>query len=150
MRPEEGHMRTLRELLEGQLLGVLGTQHDGGPYTSLVGFAATPDLRQLLFATGRSTRKIANLQGDARASMLVDNRTNRSRDFTDSAAATAVGVVEEIADEERAELEELFLAKHPQLESFLSSPSCAFLRLRVSVYMVVTRFQQVMELHIDP
>lgn len=150
MKIEEGHMRTLRQLLEGQLLGVLGTQHDGAPYTSLVGFAATSDLKQLLFATGRSTRKIANLKGDARASMLVDNRTNRSSDFTESAAATAVGVVEEIDDAERAELEELFLAKHPHLESFLSSPSCAFLRLRVSVYMVVTRFQQVMELHLDP
>ena len=115
-----------------------------------MGFAATPDLKQLLFATGRSTRKIANLRSDARASMLVDNRTNRASDFTESAAATAVGVVDEIGEEQRTELESLFLAKHPHLESFLGSPSCAFLQLRVSVYMVVTRFQHVVELRIDP
>ena len=143
-------MEILRDLLESQLLGVLGTQHDGEPYTSLVGFVATPDLKQLLFATGRSTRKLANLSADSRASMLVDNRSNRISDFTEASAATAVGAVEEIGDRERAEFEALFLAKHPHLESFIRSPSCVSLRLRVSVYMVVTRFQHVVELHIDP
>ncbi len=149
MNQERSHMEILRDLLETQLLGVLGTQHEGEPYTSLVGFAATPDLQQLLFATGRQTRKLANLSKDARASMLVDNRTNRSSDFTEASAATAIGVVEEISDEERPELEHLFLAKHPHLESFVRSPSCVFLRLHVSVYMVVTHFQHVIELHVD-
>ncbi len=143
-------MEILRDLLESQLLGVLGTQHDGEPYTSLVGFVATPDLKQLLFATGRSTRKLANLVTDSRASMLVDNRTNRSSDFTEASAATAVGVVEQVGGEERAEFERLFLGKHPHLESFVRSPSCVSLRLRVSVYMVATHFQHVIELHIDP
>jgi len=149
MTPSDEHMEILRDLLESQLLGVLGTQHEGEPYTSLVGFAATPDLKQIFFATGRSTRKLANLAQDARASMLVDNRTNRWADFTEASAATAVGMVEEIGDEERSEPERIFLAKHPQLESFVRSPSCRFLSLRVSVYMVVTRFQNVIELHID-
>ena len=143
-------MEILRDLLESQLLGVLGTQHDGEPYTSLVGFVATPDLKQLLFATGRSTRKLANLVTDSRASMLVDNRTNRSSDFTEASAATAVGVVEQVGGEQRAEFERLFLGKHPHLESFVRSPSCVSLRLRVSVYMVATHFQHVIELHIDP
>ena len=142
-------MEILRDLLESQLLGVLGTQHDGEPYTSLVGFVATPDLKQLLFATGRSTRKLANLVTDSRASMLVDNRTNRRSDFTEASAATAVGVVEQVGGEERAEFERLFLGKHPHLESFVRSPSCVSLRLRVSVYMVATYFQHVIELHID-
>jgi len=149
MSHDPSHLDILRELLAQQLLGVLGTHHDGEPYTSLVGFAATPDLRQILFATGRATRKHANLVADARASMLVDNRTNRPADFTEAAAATAVGVVEEIGDEDRSFFEEVFLAKHPYLESFARSPSCVPIRLQVSVYMVVTRFQHVIELHFD-
>jgi len=128
---------------------VLATHHDGEPYTSLVGFAVTQDLKHILFATGRTTRKRANLVGDARASMLVDNRTNRPADFTEASAATAVGVVEEVSDEGRLEFDRIFLAKHPHLESFVHSPSCVRLRLEVSVYMVVTRFQHVIELHID-
>jgi putative heme iron utilization protein len=149
MSNERSHMEVLRELLESQLLSVLGTNHEGEPYTSLVGFAATEDLKHLLFATGRTTRKRANLVGDARASMLVDNRTNRPADFTGASAATAVGIVEEVSEAERAEFDRVFLAKHPHLEAFVHSPSCVRLRLGVSVYMVVTHFQHVIELHID-
>lgn len=149
MSKDRSHMEVLRELLESQLLGVLGTHHEGEPYTSLVGFAATEDLKHLLFATGKTTRKRANLVADARASILVDNRTNRPADFTVASAATAVGVVEEVAEAERSEFDRVFLAKHPHLEAFVHSPSCARLRLGVSVYMVVTHFQHVIELHID-
>jgi nitroimidazol reductase NimA-like FMN-containing flavoprotein (pyridoxamine 5'-phosphate oxidase superfamily) len=149
MSESHSHMEILRQLLESQLLGVLGTQHDGEPYTSLVGFVATSDLKSLLFTTGRSTRKLANLTGDARASMLIDNRANRPADFTDASAVTAVGVVQEVGRDERAEFERLYLAKHPQLEEFVRSPSCVPLRLRVSVFMVVTQFQHVIELHVD-
>ena len=149
MNHDESHIRLLREMLDDQLLGVLGTHHEGEPYTSLVGFAATPDLKALLFATGRSTRKAANLTADSRASMLIDNRTNTAADFTEAAAATAVGRVDEVGGDERAEFDRIFLAKHPHLEDFVRSPSCAALRLQVSVYMVVTRFQHVIELHVD-
>jgi nitroimidazol reductase NimA-like FMN-containing flavoprotein (pyridoxamine 5'-phosphate oxidase superfamily) len=149
MSSDQSHMEILRKLLETQLLGVLGTQRSGEPYTSLVGFVATPDLKFLLFTTGRSTRKRANLVSDARASLLVDNRRNEAADFTEASAATAVGVVEEVDEEERPEFERLYLAKHPQLESFVRSPSCVPLRLRVSVYMVVAQFQHVIEIHVD-
>lgn len=150
MAEDDTHMGALRRLLETQLLGVLGTHNEGEPYTSLVGFAATSDLKQLLFATGRSTRKHTNLERDARASMLIDSRTNTAADFTEAAAATAVGVVDEIDTDERPDLERLFLHKHPHLESFVRSPSCVLMRLRVSVYMVVTHFQHVVELHVEP
>lgn len=149
MSDDRSHMEILREMLESQLLGVLGTHHNGEPYTSLVGFAANDDLKYLLFATGRATRKHANLVADARASMLVDTRTNRPADFTEAAAATAVGVVEEVAETEIEEFDRVFLAKHAHLEDFVHAPSCVRLRLRVSVYMVVTHFQHVIELHID-
>jgi hypothetical protein len=149
MSDDRSHMEILREMLEGQLLGVLGTHHDGEPYTSLVGFAATDDLRFLLFATGRATRKHANLVADSRASMLIDTRTNRPADFTEAAAATAVGVVEEVGESELAEFDRVFLEKLPHLQSFVASPSCVRLRLRVTAYMVVTHFQHVIEIHID-
>jgi nitroimidazol reductase NimA-like FMN-containing flavoprotein (pyridoxamine 5'-phosphate oxidase superfamily) len=149
MSGDRSHMESLREMLEEQLLGVLGTHHEGEPYTSLVGFAATDNLEHLLFATGRATRKHANLVDDARASMLIDTRTNRPADFTEAAAATAVGIVEEVVESEREEFDRIFLTKHPHLEDFVRSPSCVRLRLRVSVYMVVTHFQHVVELHID-
>lgn len=149
MNDDRSHMEVLREMLGSQLLGVLGTHHEGEPYTSLVGFAATDNLEHLLFATGRATRKHTNLGDDSRASMLIDTRTNRPADFTEAAAATAVGVVEKVAETENEEFDRIFLAKHPHLEDFVRSPSCVRLCLRVSVYMVVTHFQHVIELHVD-
>ena len=147
---DRSHMEILRDLLEQQLLAVLGTHHDGEPYTSLVGFAASDDLKRLYFATGRNTRKSANLAADSRASMLVDNRSNRPADFAEASAATAVGVVEEVGASERPEFERVFLGKHPHLADFVASPTCLAMRLRVATYMVVTHFQSVMELHVEP
>ena len=138
----------VRRLLDEQLLAVLGTHHDGAPYTSLVAFAPTEDLRSLLFATSRATRKWANLTGDARASMLIDSRTNRAEDFADAAAVTVLGVVEEVTGEERPAFLEVFLAKHPHLTDFTAAQSCALLRLNVETYILVTRFQHVVELHV--
>ena len=44
----------LHDLLQQQLHAVLATADEAGPYASLVAFAASPDLRQLVFATGRA------------------------------------------------------------------------------------------------
>lgn len=148
MEPDDRPSATVRRLLDEQLLAVLGTHHNGAPYTSLVAFAATEDLRHLLFATSRATRKWANLADDARASMLIDSRTNRAEDFADAAAVTVLGVVEEVTDNGRSAFLEVFLAKHPHLADFTAAPSCALLRLKVETYILVTRFQHVVELHV--
>jgi hypothetical protein len=140
---------TVRSLLEKQLLGVLGTHLDGAPYTSLVAFASTEDLRQLLFVTGRSTRKWTNLARDARASMLIDSRSNRPEDFADAAAVTSLGTVAEVGQDERPAFLGRFLSKHPYLTGFSESPSCVLLRLEVHTHILVTRFQNVVELHLD-
>jgi hypothetical protein len=53
--------KILKELFLSQPLAVLATQFNGQPYGNLVAFAATEDLRGLLFATARGTRKFANI-----------------------------------------------------------------------------------------
>ena len=138
----------LQRLFERQRLGVLSTHCQGQPYASLVAFAATEDLRQLVFATPRATRKFSNMTADARAAMLIDSRSNRVSDFRRSMAATAVGTVREIRKARNSRLLRLYLEKHPHLHDFVHSPSCAVLRLDVQSYYVVDRFQHVMELHL--
>ena len=59
-------IETLNRVFSHQLLAVLATQGPQGPYGSLVAFAATMDLKYLLFATLRSTRKFKNLEGTQR------------------------------------------------------------------------------------
>jgi len=138
------------ELLAGQPLAVLATHAQGQPYTSLVAFAATEDLRHLLFATTRATRKFANLTADERVALLVDNRSNQESDFHDAMAATVMGRAAEVPDGERQALLAIYLGRHPYLRDFVASPTCAFLKVTVEKYVVVNRFQQVMELHVTP
>jgi nitroimidazol reductase NimA-like FMN-containing flavoprotein (pyridoxamine 5'-phosphate oxidase superfamily) len=140
-------IRELTLLLNTQKLGVLSTHNGGQPYASLVSFAAGQDLKQLLFATTRSTRKFANLISDARAAMLVDNRSNEESDIHAAMAVTATGVAEEISEGERAGALIHYLEKHPYLKEFVNSPSSALLKLTVRTYYLVRRFQNVVEIH---
>ena len=138
---------TLKELFSSQKLAVLSTQSEGQPYASLVSFVATDDLKYLLFATGRATRKYANLTADSRAALLVDSRSNRDSDLHRAIAVTATGIVDEVQGPDRDRLVGLYLAKHPYLDEFVNSPSNALLRLKVETYVMVSRFQNVIVLH---
>ena len=138
----------LRRLFDTQRLGVLSTHNRGQPYASLVAFAATDNLRQLIFATPRATRKFSNMTADPRAALLVDSRSNRDADIHEAMAATACGGVEEVPEKERAAYLERYLSKHPHLKDFVLAPSCALFRIRVNTYYLVQQFQKVFELHI--
>ena len=139
----------LERLLESQNFAVLATHNLAQPYASLVAFVACPDLKQVLFATTRSTRKYANLSADNRAAMLVDSRTNQDSDISQAVAVTATGRTDEVLPEEKEHLLQLYLKKHPHLKEFVHSPTCALLRLKVDTYYFVNRFQEVFELHIN-
>ncbi len=147
---EDAHSleRIVRELLSSQRLAVLATEAGGHPYASLIAFAAAPDLKALVFATPRPTRKFTNLSANARVSILVDNRGNLEEDFVEAAAATILGTAIEATGEERDSCLAVFLGKHPYLSSFVRSPNCAIFRVEVEAYYVVHRFQSVSELHV--
>jgi hypothetical protein len=81
--------------------------------------------------------------------LLIDDRSNREQDFHDAKAITVIGRVESF-DINAAEndLAALYLQKHPYLEDFLRSPSTSMIQVSVYRYYMVSRFQEVMELHI--
>jgi len=139
-------LAVIRSLLTSQNLAVLATQNHGQPYCNLIAVAATGELRHLLFATTRATRKYANLMADSRVAVLVDNRQNDVSDFVEAAALTALGQAWEVQGAERQQCMQVYLEKHPNLEEFVTSPTCALLRIKVDKYIVVTRFQEVREL----
>ena len=138
------------KLLAGQPLAVLATHGSARSYASLVAFAFTDDLAFLVFATLRSTRKFANLQSSQNVAFLIDNRSNRESDFQETTAATVTGIAEEVPPEERSRFLKLYMERHPSLLDFVDSPTCAMFRVRVDTYYIVTRFQEVAELHLAP
>jgi heme iron utilization protein len=138
----------LKDLFASQRLAVLATQSKKQPYGNLVAFIATEDLKHLLFATPRATRKYANIFENPRVAMVVDNRSNQEADFHQAAAVTATGVVQEVEGSEKEPYLSLYLAGHPYLKDFVSAPTCALLKMKVETYYVVRQFQNVMELHL--
>jgi len=141
--------KLLRELFRSQLFAAMATQQLTRPYNNLVAFAATEDLKNILFATRRATNKYSNLLSNNNVSMLIDNRTNRDSDFRTAVAVTVVGTAEEVKDKHLDELRGLYLIKHHYLEKFVYSPDSALFKIRVKKYYIVRNFQEVIELKVE-
>jgi len=148
MENSEEIRKHLKDLLGSQGLAVLSTQQAGQPYASLVAFAASADLIHLFFVTPKTTRKFANLTSDARVALLINSSTNQVSDFHRAIAVTAVGHAKEITGTDREVSLARYLAKHPHLEEFAKSPTCAMVQVTVRSYILVQNFQNVTELHL--
>ena len=148
VKRDDAVAREIKDLLEKQPLAVLATQGDGQPYTSLMAYAFTEDLRFLMVATAMSTRKHKNIMGESRVALLVDDRSNNGEDFQNAAALTIVGEAFKVGLDERDYYCDLYLKRHSSLETFLASPSTVFFKIEVYNYLLVSRFEDVVEYQI--
>ena len=123
--------KLLKDLFKNQLFAALATQQLARPYSNLIAFAATQDLKDILFITRRQTHKYANLLSNNSVSVLIDNRSNNDADFRNAIAVTAVGMAEEVRDSKKENLLQLYLAKHHSLEKFAHSTESALFRIKV-------------------
>lgn len=130
------HRDQLNELLLSQQFAVLSTHRGGQPYSNLVAFAATDDLRHLLFVTGKHTSKFENIRKDEKVAMLIDSRTNKVSDFKNALALTAIGIARETLGRERDLMSRLYLAKHPHLAEFLNMADNALMNVTVADYII--------------
>lgn len=134
---------TLKALFDAQRFAVLATDDEGQPYVSLMAFTVTDDLKTLIFATERGTRKHANLVRNPRAAALIDNRPDTASELGEAIAVTALGETRESSKEEH---KRIFLQRHPHLETFVESPSCELVEMRVNTYLVARGVQRVEKL----
>ncbi len=141
----EADQTRLRHLLETQKYAVLATDNHGQPYTSLMAYSITDDLRAFILMTERGRLKYENLMTNPRVAIMIDNRENLGSDLDATIAVTAQGLAEEITGEARDAAREMSLVRHPALQSFSDSPSCAFIRIQVTSYVIVRQFQDVIE-----
>ena len=133
----------IRDLLGSQRFAVLSTQEQAHPYLSMVAFTETGDLRSILFATTRATRKYGNLSSKSGVALLIDNRSNEAADVSEAMAVTVIGTACEVSESGREALDRVYLEKQPHMKEFLSSPSTALIRVEVESYILVSRFQEV-------
>jgi nitroimidazol reductase NimA-like FMN-containing flavoprotein (pyridoxamine 5'-phosphate oxidase superfamily) len=129
---------TIRRVLERNRFAVLATQRDGQPHASLIAFTPLEGLRFLAFATYRDTLKYASIQQDRRVAILVEDRDRDARHAGARLVVTALGEAIETPLEERQAYLATHAARHPDLQKFLSSPECEFVRVAVNAYQVVS------------
>jgi nitroimidazol reductase NimA-like FMN-containing flavoprotein (pyridoxamine 5'-phosphate oxidase superfamily) len=149
MEKTEEVKRHIQELFASQNLAVLSTHRNGQPYASLIAFIASDNLRRIFFITPKSTRKFSNLSADPRVALLVNSSINDVSDFHQAVSVTVVGRAVEISGTQHAGILERYLARHPHLEEFAKSPTCALVEITARSYYLVKNFQRVMELHIS-
>lgn len=142
-------MEKIRNLFAVTRLAVLATDDDGSPYTSLVAFAASDDLREIYFATSKETRKYHYLKANCRVAFLVDNRSETGGDFREGIAVTILGMATELRNAERESALASYVANLPDLADFVSSPTCALFRATVSSYSLVEEFEKISEHRFD-
>ncbi len=138
----------IQALLADQRFAVLATQGEDAPYTSLVAFAVTPDLRRLMFPTRAGTRKFTNLEANPQVALLVDDRSNSAEDYRNAAALTIIGKVGVEHGPQEDQHRERLLDRHLTLAGFLAEPDCRIAVVDVVEYRLVTQFEAVVRL--DP
>ncbi len=138
--------KQIRKLLTDQLYGVLCTQGEGQPYGSLIAFATTDDLTQIVFGTPVSTRKYHLLCNCDHVALLIDNRAQKIDNMMEIEAITATGRAIQV-DEQKAfnYWANVLISKHPHLKTFVYSSSTALFRIQIIRYFHVSSFQVVHE-----
>jgi uncharacterized pyridoxamine 5'-phosphate oxidase family protein len=127
-----------------EYFAVLATDDGGKPYTSLVSYAFTPDMKVVLFATPRNTRKYKNIIRSSYVSLLIDNRSKKKKNLLVTEAITVIGIAKPVRKGKRwNELAAIFLVKHPDLEEFFNSPTTALIAVDVTQCVHVSSFQSV-------
>ncbi len=123
---------------------VLATDDNGKPYTSLVTYALTADLKKVIFATPKGTSKYRNILNSTHVALLMDNRTQSQQNLLETEVITVIGTAKPVRRGKAwNEFAKVFLGKHPEFESFLASSTTALIAIEVIRCIHVGRFQTI-------
>ena len=137
-------------LNSSQMHAVLATDSNGQPYTSLIAYTLTPDMKGVVFATPKSTRKYKNILRNNHVSLLIDTRSNTTKDYMQAESITILGDARPVRKgKEWSKSAQVLTKKHPQLTGFIDSPEIALVFVGITRCIHVTKFQTVSEWRIE-
>ena len=136
----------LRAMNRNQRHAVLATVSDGRPYTSLIAFAMTPDMTEVVFATPRDTAKYRNILNNPKVALLIDTRANTDAAYMKAEAVTIIGTAKPVRrGSKRESLAILLTKKHRALRKFVREKSTAIVVVNAEKCFHVGSFQKVSE-----
>lgn len=147
MNRQDELFSVLRRIFAEQRYGILATNGEQYPHTTIVCYAPADNLSTLLFVTPRPSRKFQFLLQQPHASLFVDNRSADPEALHQSYGIEARGTATQVEDSHRNAYRSLYLAKYPELSSFIDADTNAFFTLSVQRYDIVHDFQTVIQLN---
>lgn len=125
---------------------VLATDAGGQPYTSLIAYALTEDMKGVVFATPKNTSKHKNILKNPRVSVLIDSRFQSAGDYLNTESVTVLGTALALRRGRKWSASAAVLKKkHPQLRDFIASSTTAIIHIEVTHYIHVDSFQRISE-----
>jgi putative heme iron utilization protein len=137
--------RLARSLLRRCRQGALATltPGSGDPYCSLVNVASHPDGSPILLIS-RLALHTRNLLGDARVSLMLDERANG--DPLEGSRIMVAGRAEQVAGDVAAILRRRYLNAHPSAEAFVNFKDFSFFRIQPASAHLVAGFGRIVDL----
>lgn len=133
----------IKALCQTETFSVLATQGQEQPYTSLVGFSISEDLKQLAFATPKETRKYTLLRRNKKVALMIDDRSDQHENPNEISALTITGHARILIDREEEKWRQALIEKHSYMTEFLRLPDTAILIVEGLEYSYVEKLQQV-------
>ena len=134
----------ISRIMADEKFAILSTQGKAQPYASIIGYAASHDLKKIYFATPVTTRKYSLLKRCQKVAVQIDNRSKFRRKLMLIESITAIGQAVELERNSQLKMPlQSLLDRYPYFKSFYASPTCAIFKVRVLRYVHVTRFQEV-------
>ena len=106
------------------------------PAQYLMAYDVSPCLRTVLVATPRQARKAQQMMERPRVSVLWDNRTGNLTDHSAGSLVVATGDASTVPRVELASASKHFLARNPNMASFLSSEAVALFQISVDSFEI--------------
>ena len=140
--------KKIKSITDETRFAVLATESNGHPYTNLVGFLLSKDLKNLYFFTSKNTRKHKNILNNPNICLLIDTRDK----FTDKTflitAITIIGKAE-VMEDVPGSIVDKYLEKNVELKDFTESSFNVLVKVNVTRYILVDRFQEVIEMEVS-
>jgi nitroimidazol reductase NimA-like FMN-containing flavoprotein (pyridoxamine 5'-phosphate oxidase superfamily) len=129
----------IRMLIAANDVCVLATVAGETPHCSLMSYAADADGNKFYMTTHKTTKKFRNMEDNPTVSLLIDSREvdqaerrPRAQALTVSGRYTRAG-----GEEEKREIRERLLARHPHLERFIDHPDTEFIIVRATAFQLL-------------
>ncbi len=145
MIKEKDIKKAIIDVYKDVRFGVLATIWLKSPYTCLIGFILSDDLKKLFFITSDKTRKFSNIEHNNLVSVLIDNRHMFPEKTYLITAITIMGKAE-VLKKIPPKIFDSYKNKHPELTDFAASENSRMIKVNISKYILVNKFQEVLEL----